>query len=305
MNKTIMEDNIKVLSVSELIEFEDLPFVPYEGTRFLELVESINSFGIITPIIVRDVGDRYQILSGHNRVNAAKQLNLEEVPAIIKRNISDELAMVIVTESNILQRGFNDLKLSERARCISIRHEILKKRGIRTDLIKDVDHRLYLSDNYTNVMKIQFEGRYNCCKVIAESFGLSPRSVSRFIRIDKLISSLKPLLDQKLIQHTAAIDLSYLAIDEQEIVDAIVRENKITVDLHKASQLRQLSKSRRFDWSTAYNVLVKINEPKSYTLKISEEVVVKYFEGYKREKISEIVNKAIDLYFEIEVNGMK
>jgi ParB family chromosome partitioning protein len=93
------------------------------------MVRSIRDFGIIIPIIVRMKGEFYEILPGHNRANADKAAGLKKVPGIIKENLEDEEAMLIVTETNLMQRSFSDMLHSERATALSKHHKALSSQG--------------------------------------------------------------------------------------------------------------------------------------------------------------------------------
>ena len=110
------------LSVGELIPFKGHPFRLYEGERLDDMVESIKANGVLVPIIVRKVGAAFEILAGHNRVNAVKLAGLNEVPAIVLENISDEDALVYVIETNLIQRSFADMTHSEKAAVIALHH---------------------------------------------------------------------------------------------------------------------------------------------------------------------------------------
>lgn len=81
----------KTMRVDKLVNFKDHPFKLYEGQRLDDMVQSIKNIGMVTPVIVRPKGNEtYEILSGHNRVNASKMAGLTEVPVIIKDNLTDE-----------------------------------------------------------------------------------------------------------------------------------------------------------------------------------------------------------------------
>lgn len=75
---------ITEIEIEKLVSFSNHPFKLYEGERLNDMVESIKEFGVIVPIVVRPIGTSYQILSGHNRVNAAKLVGILKVPAVIK-----------------------------------------------------------------------------------------------------------------------------------------------------------------------------------------------------------------------------
>ncbi len=89
------------------------------------MVESIRQFGVIVPIVVRKKKLRYEILSGHNRVEACRILEVKDIPVIIKEGLTEEEALLIVTETNLNQRSFSDLLHSERATVIAVRHEAM------------------------------------------------------------------------------------------------------------------------------------------------------------------------------------
>ena len=83
------------------------------------------------PIIVRAAtNDKYEILSGHNRVAAVRNSELKTIPAIVRESVSDDNALIIVTESYLLQRSFADLLPSERALASRKFHRLLQKDNI-------------------------------------------------------------------------------------------------------------------------------------------------------------------------------
>ena len=128
------------IEISSLVPFANHPFKLYEGERLNDMVTSIKELGVILPVVVRLKDNNvYEILSGHNRVNAAKIAGLEKVPSIIKEGLSDEEANLIVTETNLLQRSFSDLSYSERAIALSMHHKAIKQQGKRNDLINEIE----------------------------------------------------------------------------------------------------------------------------------------------------------------------
>ena len=137
---TIQEGSIQELSLPDLVSYRNHPYKLYEGERKQDLVESIKRHGVIQPIIVRELRPgQYQILAGHNRAAAAKEAGLERIPAIVKpASISDEQAKAIVHITNLIQRGFTELKPSEQAYVVSIAYSNLfsdaKKEEVKNEL---------------------------------------------------------------------------------------------------------------------------------------------------------------------------
>ncbi|QBE97976.1 Chromosome-partitioning protein Spo0J [Blautia producta] len=103
------------LPVNEIKTFHNHPFHLYEGERLEEMVASVKEHGVLYPVIVLKTEDGYEMLAGHNRQNAAKLAGLTEIPAIIKEGLSEQEAYVYVIETNMLQRSFFELSVSEKA----------------------------------------------------------------------------------------------------------------------------------------------------------------------------------------------
>jgi ParB family chromosome partitioning protein len=84
-----------MIPVDAVVPFHDHPFRLYEGERLQDMVESVRAHGILNPVIVRKLEDGYEMLAGHNRMNAARLAGIAEIPAIVKDNLSDEDAYSI------------------------------------------------------------------------------------------------------------------------------------------------------------------------------------------------------------------
>ena len=104
-----------MIPVEKIVPFHNHPFRLYEEKRLDDMVESIREHGILIPVIVQKIADGYEMLSGHNRWNAAKIVGITEIPAIIKENLTEREAYVYVIETNMLQRSFEELLPSEKA----------------------------------------------------------------------------------------------------------------------------------------------------------------------------------------------
>ena len=106
---------IQMIQIKNIHPFHDHPFHLYEGERLEDMIASVKEHGILNPVIVQKIDGGYEMLSGHNRMNAAKLAGLKEVPAIVKTDLSEEEAYVYVIETNLMQRSFSDLLISEKA----------------------------------------------------------------------------------------------------------------------------------------------------------------------------------------------
>ena len=126
------------LLTDDLYPFPNHPFRMYTEEKMREMVESVTEFGVISPIIVRPNpnGEGYEIVSGHNRVEACRRANINQIPAII-REIDDDTAIILMVDSNLRQR--EKLLPSEKARAYKMKMEALKRQGERKDLTSDHD----------------------------------------------------------------------------------------------------------------------------------------------------------------------
>lgn len=117
-----MKGGVTMLDIDSIKPFNNHPFHLYEGDRLDDMVESIRDHGILNPVIVRKMDDGYEMLSGHNRQNAAKIAGLKKIPAIIKYDLPDTDAYVYVIETNLMQRSFSNLEISEKAAVLKERY---------------------------------------------------------------------------------------------------------------------------------------------------------------------------------------
>ncbi|MDF1616188.1 ParB N-terminal domain-containing protein [Petrocella sp. FN5] len=294
-------DGTTSLRLEDLIPFRNHPFKLYEGDRFNDMVESIKQFGVIVPIVVRKVDDKYEILSGHNRVNAAKEAGLTEVPTVIKEGLTEEEATLIVTETNIMQRSFSELAHSERATVISTRHSAMKNQGVRTDLLNEIEKLSKAPNLASEETFYPMDKKLRTHETIGNEYNLSQASVARYLRIDKLSDAIKDLVDEGKIAMRAGVDLSYLSQENQEMVEAIISENTFKVDMKKAALLRKHEKEGNLNWNTAQKIIsgdMLKSRGKVKPFKLQPTIISKYFNPNEDKKaIEKTIEKALEFYF--------
>lgn len=294
-------DGTTSLRLEDLIPFRNHPFKLYEGDRFNDMVESIKQYGVIVPIVVRKVDEKYEILSGHNRVNAAKEAGLTEVPTVIKEGLTEEEATLIVTETNIMQRSFSELAHSERATVISTRHSAMKNQGVRTDLLNEIEKLSKAPNLASEETFYPMDKKLRTHETIGNEYNLSQASVARYLRIDKLSDAIKDLVDEGKIAMRAGVDLSYLSQENQEMVEAIISENTFKVDMKKATLLRKHEKEGNLNWNTAQKIIsgdMLKSTGKVKPFKLQPTIISKYFNPNDDKKaIEKTIEKALDFYF--------
>src|SRR3712207_6297372 len=128
------QGDIQNIELNLLESYHNHPFTLYTGKRLEDMVESVKENGILSPIIVLKKDNNYEILSGHNRVNAARLAKINSVPCIVKENLSEEQAYAYVIETNLMQRSFSDLLPTEKALVLKMRYQKIVSQGKRNDL---------------------------------------------------------------------------------------------------------------------------------------------------------------------------
>lgn len=312
----IKNEGTTEVKLSQLVPFSNHPFKLYEGDRLDDMVQSIKDHGVITPLIVRKLEDgRFEMLSGHNRANAAKIANLIKVPVVIKEDLTDEEAMLIVTETNLIQRSFSELSHSEKARILTERYGAIKEQGRRIDLGKEISPEKQrkldiineiemLSNNYVINDKDglgQIDPQNYTRNKIGNQYDLSPRAVSRYLRIDSLTKEIKHRLDSDEIPFMSAIDLSFLNEGDQEIVETILADYGYKIDLKKSEILKKYAQARNLNYDKAKEVLSGkyFDRPKKVkNFKLKPKLVSKFFkEDQTQKEVEEIIETALELYF--------
>lgn len=296
------ENQVKQIPVEQLIPYHNHQYTLYEGERRDDMVESIREHGVMTPIICRPHPDEdkvgmYEILIGHNRWNCSRLAGLEYVPGIIKENLSEEDAQTYVDESNLLQRGFNELKISEQARVISRRYFEMFSQGKRNDIINEI--RMLSGD-------APLEKKPNSREKVGEEYGLSRNTIARLVRISKLIDNIKPWIDSKSISVRAGVELSYLDEDAQSLLyDFNSNEDgtmKYKISEAQAKDLRILyddckKVEDKFNTTMISRVLVVKKKKPDKKISVKPDTYLKYFKDKKADEVQEILEQALQQYF--------
>lgn len=282
---------IKEVSPEKLMAFGNTPGFPFklhQGKKREELKQSIIEKGITSPIIVRIIPEMYkeirpecdyEIIIGHNRNDIALELNLSCVPIIIRKDIdSDAKAIDIMNEDNFLQR--QEILPSERARAYKMQMDALKRQGKRADFD--------LCSSGTEVKTSRDE--------VAINNDTSAAQIRRFIRLNFLTEKLLDMVDKNIISFRAAVEISYLSEESQQIIESLIENQGIKISLKQAEKLKELEKiSVGFlDTATILNVLSdKKKEKKKLEIPISK--VKAYFnDNITDEEMINIIIKMLE-----------
>lgn len=275
-------NGIVSIPVEEIHPFHDHPFRLYEGERLEDMVQSIRDHGVLNPVIVRKAARGYEMLAGHNRTNAAKIAGLTEVPAIVKTDLSDEDAYVYVIETNLLQRSFAELLPSEKAAVLVARYEKISSQGKRNDIRQEIEaleetcgHDVHKSRKRTcghDVHKSQ-KSRDG----LGEEYGMTGRNIARYMRLDRLIPEFKDAVDKGTLAMVAAVDLSYLNVKMQKLIQQVAEAEGKQLKPKQAVELRKIGKG--ITKEAVESVLAGKEQKKvqNISVKLPVEMYEKYF----------------------------
>lgn len=298
--ETMLSQNnqIKQVPLDMLVPFHNHQFSLYDGERRDDMVESISKNGVTSPIVCRpnpDGSDTYEILIGHNRWNCSKIVGLETIPAIIKEKLTEDEAQTYVDESNLIQRGFNDLKISEQARIIARRYSEMFSQEERNDIINEI-----------RALNGESESNGNSREKVAEEYGLGRNTIARLVRISKLCDGILAWLDKGQLAVRAGVELSYLTAEEQstllEINTADNNDMLMKISEAQARDLRVLSVDcKKENLELTGNQMLKVLDIKKKKpdkkIAISPNTYKKYFTDKNNDEIQQIVEQSLEMFY--------
>lgn len=262
-----MTEIMKTIDISLLVPFENHPFKVRNGTEQEELLESIKENRVLEPITVRFLSEgKYEIISGHRRVEACKKLGISKIPATIKECSKDE-AIVAMVDSNIHREH---LLPSEKAFAYKMKLEALKHQG----------------KNYGQVVH---KSRDNISDME------SGRQVQRYIRLTYLIPELLKMVDEGRIAFTPAVELSYLPENEQRKLAEEIEYADATPSLSQTQRLRKFSEQGLLSIDTIFAVLSEEKPNQKEQVKFMAEDIRKYFpKNYSNKDMQDTIIKLLE-----------
>lgn len=286
-----IEDNqIVELQIDRLVPFKkQQPFSMYDDNKKQEVKESIEKFGVLTPIIVRPIdNEKYEIIAGHNRVECSKELGKESIPAKIM-NIDDDDATLIMIDTNLCSR--DKISPIEKGRAYKLKLEILKKKTQELLDSSSVDGDSLIRKSQKSVDKLTEETKE------------SKSQIYRFISLTNLNADFQRLVEKEEMAISVGSEVSTLNEQEQEILYSVLD------DKHKNLKLSEIQKIKNLEEIT-YNSVSDILENKkvkkaSFTGKLNKKVAKKYKDKFNNDNdFTNLIDQLLEKYFEQEENTL-
>ena len=270
----MVKEFISQLPPDKLSPFAKHPYQVREDAAMDELVESVRTYGILSPLLARPKGEGYELVSGHRRRLAAQKLGLPTVPVLV-REMTDDEAVILMVDSN-LQR--ENLLPSEKAFAYKMKLEAMKRQGQRTDLTSP-----------------QLAANLRTDDEIAKQAGISGDTVRRYIRLTNLIPEVLDMVDQKQIAFNPAVELSYLAPEEQEIFMQAMDEVQASPSLSQAQRLKKLAQEGDFTMDAAREIMNEVKKGDLERVTFRNEQLRKYFpRSYTTQQMQDTIIKLLD-----------
>ena len=274
-------EQVQQIPIDELYPFKDHPFKVLDDESMRRTVESVEQYGVLSPLIARPRPEGgYEIISGHRRQHAAQLAGLDTLPVIV-RNMDDDAAVLLMVDSN-LQR--ENILPSERAFVYKMKLEALKNQGARSDLTSP-----------------QLVSKLRSNEQLGAENNQSRETVRRFIRLTNLVPELLDMVDEKKIAFNPAVELSYLDESQQRDFLEAMNDTQNAPSLSQAQRLKKLAQEGHFSYDVAFAVMGEEKKdeldkvvikndtlrkyfPRSYTPKQMEDTIIKLLEQWQRKQ---------------------
>ena len=277
-------EQVQQIPIGELFPFKDHPFKVLDDESMQRTVESVEQYGVLSPLIARPRPEGgYEIISGHRRQHAAQLAGLDTLPVIV-RQMDDDAAVLLMVDSN-LQR--ETILPSERAFAYKMKLEAMKHQAGRPT-----------QDNYSQVGN-NF-GTLSS-EEMAEELGTSKNQIFRYIRLTNLVPELLDMVDEKKIAFNPAVELSYLDESQQRDFLEAMNDTQNAPSLSQAQRLKKLAQEGHFSYDVAFAVMGEEKKdeldkvvikndtlrkyfPRSFTPKQMEDTIIKLLEQWQRKQ---------------------
>ena len=265
------------IAVSKLRPFENNPYQVKDDEEMNTLIESIQTQGVLSPLIVRPIEntDEYEVVSGHRRLHAAQKAGITEVPALIYA-LDRDAAAIAVVDSNLHREHISP---SEKAFAYKLKADALKHQGQRTDITSE-----------QIAPKLSTE-------VIGEQEGISKDTVKRYIRLTYLIPEFLEKMDKGEIALSVGVELSFLDESSQREVLEQCEMNDCTPSYSQAWRMHRAEREGTLTTAVIQTVMSeeKANQRETVKVPISRlrEVLP---QGLDAKKTEDFIIKACDHY---------
>ena len=266
------ETKAEHLPISYLVPFEDHPFKVTDDEEMDQLVWSILTQGLLTPLVVRPLPTgKYEVISGHRRLHACKKAGIDTVPALVT-NMDRDAAAIALVDSNLHREH---ILPSEKAFAYKLKMDALTHQGT----------------------SCQLGTKLRSDKIIGEATGESARQVQRYIRLTELIPEILQMVDDGRIALTPAVELSYLTKWEQKDLLETMESEDCTPSLSQAMNLKAASQARELNMDRIFDIMTQPKPNQQERIRFDVSDIRKFFpKNYTTAKIQQTIYQLLENY---------
>lgn len=260
------------LPIDKLRPFENHPFQVKDDDEMDQLVFSVLTQGLLTPIVVRETDtEEYEVISGHRRLRACQKAGVETVPALIY-SMDRDAAIIALVDSNLHREH---LLPSEKAFAYRMKMEAMSHQGTSS----------------------QLGTKLRTDELIAQQSGESRNQIQRYVRLTYLIPEILQMVDEKKIALTPAAELSYLTESQQRDLLETMESEDCTPSLSQSQQLKKLSQSGVLNMDRILELMQQPKANQEEKLRFDLKDIRHYFpKNYTTERIQKTILQLLEKF---------
>lgn len=261
MNETTQNTSdsqvVTMLDAGVLVPFQNQPFRVATGEEMDQLKESIQEYGVLSPLLARPLlNGSYEIVSGHRRKAACEALGITRLPVLV-RPMTDDEAIILLVDSNIQREH---ILPSEKAFAYKMKMEAIKHQGKRSVLTSS-----------------QVGMKFQTMDIVGQESGDSRNQVHRYIRLTHLIPSILQMVDEGRIAFNPAVEISYLTEEDQQLLKDEMDACQATPSLTQSRTLKQMSQAGTMTREYLHHLLTEEKPNQRQKFFLNQEDVKKFF----------------------------
>lgn len=266
--------------LEEISEFRNHPFKVKQDEAMMEMAESVRQYGVLVPALVRPKPDGgYEMVAGHRRKMACVLAGRVAMPCVV-RELTDDEAVIIMVDSN-LQR--ETVLPSEKAFAYKMKLEAMKRQGQRMDLTSDP-------------LGQKLKGKISV-ELLANDSAESKTQIQRYVRLTQLIPEILDMVDENKIALRPAVELSYLAEEEQRSLLDTMECEDCTPSHVQAIKMRKFSEAGNLTDEVILSIMQEEKPNQKEQFKMPKERIARFFPvGTPAQKMEDTIVKALELY---------
>ena len=265
------------LQLSQLHPHPQNPFSIRDDQAMLDLIQSVQSHGVLVPAIARPRPDgEYEIIAGHRRKHASKLAGLDFMPVVVL-DLNDDEAIIQLVDSNIQREN---ILPSERAKAYKMRMDAMKRQGARTDLTSP-----------------NISARFRSDDELGQAVGVSGDTIRNFASLTNLVPGLMQMVYEGRIKLSPAYQIAALPHNEQSLLLDTIESEQATPSLSQAQRMKRLSQNGELNEDVLLEIMMEQKKPVRNDITLSGEKLRKYFpKSYSPIQMENVIFKLLEAW---------